>query len=161
MRKLQLALLVVAFAIDLGGCGGSSDSTANAGSQASCSLAPSGEVAAALGMTGLQDPTSVVREPTTSCSYALGSNAHKVIINFTLRTDAAGFAAAKKSFTAQGQPVNDLPGLGDAAFSSAGGTQVVPQNSLAVLKGTTSVFITSGATLAQEEALARQIIAKF
>ncbi|WP_201096524.1 hypothetical protein [Thiocystis minor] len=161
---LQIITRVAVYALALSlGASGCSDSSGD--HNLSCDLAPASEVGATLGLTGLLAPVAGIEFPgtayaVTSCSYGLGNNSRTVIINFDAGTDAEGFAASKQSFVQAGVPVTDVSGLGEAAYFCAAGTQQVASNTLVVLKGSTSVLIPSGASRAQEEALARQILAK-
>lgn len=161
MQKItRVAVYALALGLIAGGC---SDSSGD--NHLSCDLAPASEVGATLGLTNLLAPVSEIKfsgttDAVTRCSYGLDTNAHTVIINFDTGTDAAGFAASKQSFVQYGVPVTDVSDLGEAAYFCAAGTQQVTSNTLVVLKGSTTVLITSGASRAQEEALARQILAK-
>jgi hypothetical protein len=70
----------------------------------------------------------------------------------------ASFTSAKAAFAAHQEPTVDVPGLGDAAYSSTLGTAQFQQNTIVALQGSTELLISAPASLAQVEALAHQVL---
>jgi hypothetical protein len=122
----------------------------------SCSLAPVSEVNEALGLN-MQNPSSQVNGPLTVCTYD-GSSPGPVFIRFETGENASTFAAGKQQFEQTGGRITDLPGLGDAAYSSTQGSGESQSNTIAVLKGGIELLVTAPVSLDDVDALARQIL---
>jgi len=96
-----------------------------------------------------------VNGPVTICLYsdAAGSSP---LVRFQTGQSAAAYTSARARFDANGRPTTDLPGLGDAAYTSAGNAVAAP--SVVVLKGTTELLVTSAGSLADCKAVATAIL---
>ena len=134
---------------------GSSTTAASTASSHTCSSVTAAMVNTALG-TNVGDPTSTVNGPVTVCTYK--SSTGQVIVRFASGTTAASFAAAKSQFTAHGEPVTTVTGLGDEAYSSSIGTGTYAVNSIVLRKGSEELLITGPASLSQVQAFAQQLL---
>ncbi|MGA2037458.1 MAG: hypothetical protein ABSH04_07750 [Acidimicrobiales bacterium] len=98
-----------------------------------------------------------VNGPLTVCTYD-GSSPGPVFIRFETGENASTFAAGKQQFEQTGGRITDLPGLGDAAYSSTQGSGESQSNTIAVLKGGIELLVTAPVSLDDVDALARQIL---
>ncbi len=136
--------------------GQSSGSSATASpTTPSCGQAPVSEVDQALGLN-VQSPSSQVNGTVTVCTYS--GSPGPVTIRFQTGEDTATFAAGKQGFQQQGEPTTDVPGLGDAAYSSTRGSGQFQNNTIVVLKGSVQLLITAPVVLDDINALARQLL---
>ena len=133
-----------------------STTAASTASSHSCSSVTAAMVNAALG-TSVGDPTTTLNGPVTVCTYK--SSTGQVIVRFQSGTTPASFESAKSQFTAHGEPVTTVTGLGDEAYSSTIGTGSEAINSIVVLKGSEELLITGPASLSQVQAFATQLLA--
>jgi hypothetical protein len=113
------------------------------------------EVDQALGLN-VQSPSSQVNGTVTVCTYS--GSPGPVTIRFQTGEDTATFAAGKQGFQQQGEPTTDVPGLGDAAYSSTRGSGQFQNNTIVVLKGSVQLLITAPVVLDDINALARQLL---
>jgi hypothetical protein len=135
-------------------------STGPAGAGPDCSLAPGAFVSEHLGVE-VKDPGVSGTGPFAICSYntADGTN---VGVRFQSPASAADLDKEREGFVRAGAEVTDVPGLGNAAFSS---TYTAPQasittNTLAVYNGDVAVIISSQRPLDDIRNLMEAILAK-
>ncbi|MGD0321373.1 MAG: hypothetical protein ABSC00_07210 [Acidimicrobiales bacterium] len=133
----------------------SGSTTTAAPSTPSCDQAPVSEVGQALGLH-LQSPSSQVTGTVTVCTYS--GSPGPVTIRFQSGESSSTFEAAEQSFQQHGEPTTDVPGLGDAAYSSTVGSGQFQDNTIVVLKGSVELLITAPVVLDDINALARQIL---
>ena len=135
-------------------------STGAAGAGPDCSLASEELVSEHLGVE-VTDPTVSGTGPFAICSYRI-SDGTNVGLRFQHPASAADLDKEKEGFVKAGAEVTDVPGLGDAAFSSTYTAQPVPvtTNSLAVYQGDTAVMISSQRPLDDIRNLMEAILAK-
>jgi hypothetical protein len=125
----------------------------------SCDLVTPAQINSTLGISvGPPDVTN--NDPVTVCTYKKSDGIGQVLERFETGLDQAGWETSKAGFTQHGEAIQDLPGLGDKAFTSTIGSGQFVTNTVVTQKGTTNLLITaSGASLAQIETLARQVLA--
>ena len=132
---------------------------ATAKAKATCTSVPPATVNSALGKN-VTKPERVVNGTVTVCTYKPESGGGQVLIRFESGLSKTSFATVQKSFDGNGQPTQALSGLGDAAFTSTIGTGDVTTNTVVVLKGSSSLLITTNAPLDQIEGLAKTVLKK-
>ena len=131
------------------------------GAQAvSCDLVPASLVNSALG-TDLGAATQSSAPNAIACQFK-GTKAGAVEIRIQTGDDAAGFAAARSTFEASGQPTKDYAGFADEAYTS---TQQMPLglpdvNTLVARQGAVEILVASSASITAERGLEQQIFAK-
>jgi hypothetical protein len=96
--------------------------------------------------------------PVRVCQFAPGGTTGSAIVRFQGKEDAQQFATAKQIFKDSGQPVTDVTGLGDEAYSSTLGSSKIVINTIVARKGSLEVLITSQASLEQEKAFAAKLL---
>jgi hypothetical protein len=117
------------------------------------------QINSALGIS-VGPPEVTNNDPVTVCTYKKSDGIGQVLVRFETGLDEAGWTTSKAGFTQHGEAIQDLPGLGDKAFTSTIGSGQFVTNTVVTQKGTTNLLITaSGASLAQIETLARQVLA--
>jgi hypothetical protein len=125
----------------------------------SCDLVTPAQINSALGIS-VGPPEVTNNDPVTVCTYKKSDGIGQVLVRFETGLDEAGWETSKAGFTQHGEAIQDLPGLGDKAFTSTIGSGQFVTNTVVTQKGTTNLLITaSGASLAQIETLARQVLA--
>lgn len=135
-------------------------STAQAGGGPDCSLAPAEFVSEHIGVE-VGEPGVSGTGPFSICSYTTPDGT-TVGLRFQYPAAAADFDKEREGFVRGGAEVADVPGLGDAAFSS---TYTAPQasittNTLAVSQGDVAVIISSPRPLDDIRNLMEAILAK-
>lgn len=121
----------------------------------SCGLLPPAEVAAALGLGGLDVPDADILGSVTTCAYAGDGAAARVSLRFQVGTDAEALAAARAELEAAGQRVSDVAGVGDRAFAA---TAPDGRRTLAFQLGQVQVAIGSTDPLPRQKKLAARVI---
>ena len=134
--------------------------TAPAGAGPDCSLAPAEFVSEHIGVEVTNSGVSGTG-PFAICSYSTPDRTN-VGLRFQYPASAADLDKEREGFVKAGAEVTDVPGLGDAAFSS---TFTSPQgsittNSLSVRKGDIGVIISSQRSLEDIRKLMEAILAK-
>lgn len=180
MRITTSALIGIAVAGLLAGCGSSSSSsTAAAGSSSAApstsGLASSGSsssgggtatgcpqastISASLGISGLatQANKAVTSQGHTgyACVYAAGTSIVDVTLVNGISSSFMSTAAQKKASVAGG--LKTVPGFADQAYSFTISNAGITENELIARKGSVEATVMSGATLSQEEALTQSI----
>jgi hypothetical protein len=109
------------------------------------------KINAALGL-GVNEPTVNGTGAVRVCMYtpAPGKSGN-AIVRFQGKNDAAQFAAAKAIFKNSGQPMADMSGVGDEAYSSTLSAGNVVNNTIVARKGSLEILVTSHASLDQEK----------
>ncbi len=160
---IVLATALASAAISLAGCGTVANSSAapNAGShtpwpRVSCAeTAPASVVGPALGLS-VADPQESHQDPVTVCTYLIKSKNDAVVLRFQTGANQDVFASGKSGYASG---TTDVAGFQDGAYSSVAKANNVTTNTLAALKGTVEIVVTSTATLDQEKALETQLFA--
>jgi hypothetical protein len=156
-----MAITAAAFALTA--CGGtdwtdepstSRANTATGGTkQPACSLVPASLVGSSLGLT-VGEATETTNSVVTVCDYKITTGGSgTVTVRFQTRADEAGFARGRKGFADSGQPVKDVPGFFDQAYSSTLGSGKIAVYTLVARRGDTEILVTSHATIDKEQAL--------
>lgn len=120
-----------------------------------CAVAPSAMVGAALGLP-VGKVAGTVEGPVTVCAY---QGRYEVIVRFQRGENASQFAASKAASSAMHQVIGRVTGLGSAAYLATYTLAKPSDNTLAALRGTVAVFITSPAPPAAERALMVRLLA--
>jgi hypothetical protein len=142
-----------------GGTGGTGSGAGGGGNL--CSLASASDVAGTLSLSGVQDPTEMDDSPVTLCTYTVTGKG-EVLIRYETDYDDASFKAGEAGFTSNGMTTSPVTGLGDEAYASTLGKpgDIIYQNTLVVLQGSTEVEIVAPGDVAPIESLAREILGK-
>lgn len=127
-------------------------------SKISCNLVSPSLIQSTLGLT-VGPPQVTNNSPVTVCRFSGSANPpSNVIVRFQTGETMATFNAEQQTFGQHGEPTTPVSGLGNAAFSSSIGAGSFTQNTIEVLKGSTTLLVTAPATLAQVQALVTQIL---
>ncbi len=121
-----------------------------------CALVSPAEVGAALQIDKLEAPKTAGGAPVTMCQYSDGQSSARVLVRYETVGSASDLPKVRKGFEDNKLPTQDVPGLGDGAFSASVGSQTT----LTLLQGTTVVTITSQDPLDRQAALGRVIADK-
>jgi hypothetical protein len=108
----------------------------------SCDVAPADELGSTLGVDGLTGPSAKTTYGTLVCTYAAPSNEQAVILRM-LETDADGFNAGRESFEELGIVTEDIPGLGQRAYSATDATGAAVSNTVVAWDGTHELQLTT------------------
>jgi hypothetical protein len=171
--RLTLAVTAITVTLAAAGCGGGTSNSGDPGNQGtnnsannngnnqankgpSCALAPASLVNATLGVS-MNNPTETVNSVVTVCNYAPGSGSGGVTVRFQTNEDAAGFEVGKSGFTDSDQPVTDIPGFFDQAFSSTLGRGEIVVNTVVARQGSVEILVTSHATIDKEKELVTKL----
>jgi hypothetical protein len=157
-----LAIVLAAAAVTLAACSSAPKSDAAAAPshpawpRVNCaSKAPTSMVGGTLGMQ-LSDPQEVHQDPVTVCTYLLKSKTNAVVLRFQTGADQTIFASGRTGYASG---TTDIPGFQDAAYSNVATAGTVTTNTLAAIKGTVEVVVTSTASVDQEKTLEQQLFA--
>jgi hypothetical protein len=145
-----------------GGGGHGTGSSSGTGSNANfCNLASAGDVSSALSLSNVQAPTEVDNDPVTLCTYTITGKG-EVLIRYETQEDDSTFKLGESGFTSNGMTTTTVTGIGDEAYSSTFGKpgDIIYENTLVVLKGSTEVEISAPGDLGPIETLAGEILAK-
>jgi hypothetical protein len=121
-----------------------------------CAQAPSSMVGSALNLPVGKQVTTV-DGPVSVCAY-LGK--YEVLVRFQVGEDASEFTQSRTSLVSLHQAVSGVGGLGDQAYFATTGSGQRASNTLAALKGSIAVFVTTPKPLATERSLMTELLAK-
>lgn len=166
-RRLGLLIVAIAFPIGVSACstastaGSSTTTTAASGPDTACGVVTPAQIEATLGKQ-VEKPRAVNSNLSTACTYPSTDHSDKtgsVIIVYRGGVTQKVATAQKAALTKLHGTTTDVSGVGDTAYSytvQSGGTTVT---SLVTQVNEAQISITSTASLAQSEALAKQIFA--
>ena len=121
-----------------------------------CAQAPSSMVGSALNLPVGKQVTTV-DGPVSVCAY-LGK--YEVLVRFQVGEDASEFTQSRTSLVSLHKAVSGVGGLGDQAYFATTGAGQRASNTLAALKGSIAVFVTTPKPLAAERSLMTELLAK-
>jgi hypothetical protein len=158
---IVLATALASAAISLAACGAAANPTAapTAGSptpwpRVTCAqTAPASVVGQALGLS-VADPQETHQDPVTVCTYLVKSKNDAVVLRFQTGANQDVFASGKSGYATG---TTDVTGFQDGAYSSVAKANNITTNTLAAIKGTVEIVVTSTATIDQEKALETQL----
>lgn len=94
-----------------------------------------------------------------ACMYTPAEGAHgNAIVRFQGKFDTTQFATAKTIFKNSGQPIEDVTGVGDEAYTSTMTAGGIVNNTVIARKGSLEVLIACQAPLDKEKAFANKLL---
>jgi hypothetical protein len=170
-RRRLFGLLIVSIGLPLGVSACSSSSTAGgttttaaaSGPNSVCSVVTPAQIEATLGKQ-VAKPTAVNSTASTACTYLSTTSSDKsdsVIIVYRGGVTKSAYSAQKATLAKTHGSITDVSGVGDTAYYYTVQSHGQTVTSLVTLVNQAQVSITSTATVAQAEALAKQIFATF
>lgn len=126
----------------------------------SCAMVTPAMVRSTLGLS--VGRPNVTRNPSVIvCEFSDPANrVSNVVLRIQTAESMQSFASERQSFDQHGEPTSPVSGFGNAAFTSTLGSGQYTQNTIEVLKGTTTLLVTAPASLPRVEALATQLLAE-